>query len=489
MTLTSPVAEKLVRRRTQRDPRPHFKTDRSRQLDALVGCPDLQVPVKHLARAVWAMVAELDVSAAEARYSSLGRHGYSPRHLLALWVYGSMIGMHYASVLARALKTDAALRLLAGGYEISPQTLRRFRQHNQALFQAALEQTVRIAVTRGLLREDELAVDSMRLRAHASRKAVRTKSRSEQRVVELRDELAREGDDARRALLTQKLGQHEQALRDCEEQGRTSLVRTNTLAGLIKFPNGGSAPGHRLTVTGSGRQARLAIGVLVDAAPNDCGHLQPAVEQMLAILARAGVNKGGLRLMGDAGYWDGESLAYAEEQRSTIEVLIASKQPFSTKKGRESLFWREDFKLANDGRTVICPAGRAMRGPKSKGKGVKRWLGDGCRTCTLRERCCTPGLKCRTYTANLDFERARNEMRARLTSPEGRAAYGARMATIEPIFASLESDMGFRRASSRHEQTVLAEVLLKLLAHNIGRLMAARAHAGLSCVWISLQEF
>jgi transposase len=115
---------------------------------------------------VWAIVAELDVSAAEARYSSLGRHGYAPRHLLAVWVYASLVGMHYASVLARALKTDAALRLLAGGYEISPQTLRRFRQHSQPLFHAALEQTVRMAVTRGLLREDELAVDSMRLRAH-----------------------------------------------------------------------------------------------------------------------------------------------------------------------------------------------------------------------------------------------------------------------------------------------------------------------------------
>jgi transposase len=448
----------------------------------------LQVPAKHLARVVWAIVAELDVSAAEARYSSLGRHGYAPRHLLAVWVYASMVRMHYASVLARALKTDAALRLLAGGYEISPQTLRRFRQHSQPLFQAALEQTVRMAVTRGLLREDELAVDSMRLRAHASRKAVRTKSRSQQRVAELRDEVVRETDDARCALLEQKLAQHQQALRDCEEQGRTSLVRTNMLAGLIKFPNGGSAPGHRLTVTGSGRQARLAIGVLVDAAPNDYGHLQPAVEQLLRILERAGVPKGRLRLMGDAGYWDGESLAYAEQQRSAIEVLIAE-QPVSTKRERAGLFQQEDFKLAADGRKVHCPAGKAMHGPKAKGKGVNRWTGDGCRACSLRDRCCTPGLKYRTYTASPAFEKARSEMRARLTTPEGRAAYGARMATIEPIFASLESDMGFRRASSRHAQTVLAEVLLKLLAHNLGRLVATRTHRRLFCAWLTLEEF
>jgi len=100
-----------------------------------------------------------------------------------------------------------------------PQTLRRFRQHSQPLFQAALEQTVRMAVTRGLLREDELAVDSMRLRAHASRKAVRTKSRSQQRVAELRDEVVRETDDARCALLEQKLAQHQQACATARSRG------------------------------------------------------------------------------------------------------------------------------------------------------------------------------------------------------------------------------------------------------------------------------
>jgi hypothetical protein len=46
--------------------------------------------------------------------------------------------------------------------------------------------------------------------------------------------------------------------------------------------------------------------------------------------------------------------------------------------------------------------------------------------------------------------------------------------------------MGFRRASSRHEGTVVAEVLLKVLAHNISRLLSAR---GLSRVyWLVAPE-
>jgi transposase len=486
--LIAPPDEKLVRRRTRRDPRPHFKPDRRNQLDALVGCPELQVPADHLARKVWALVGELDVSVSEARYSSLGRHGYAPRNLLAVWVYASLQGLHYASVLARALRTDAALRFLAGGYAVSVQTLRRFRQHNQTLFEAALQRTVTLAVARGLVREDELAVDSMRLRAHASGKAVHTVERSTKRVVELEQQLAQQPDEATRKGLEAKLARHREALRDCAEQQRSSVVRTNALAGVIKFPYGGVAPGHRLTVTGCGRKERLVLGVLVDTAPNDHGHLQPAVEQALAVLEGAGVPRGRLRLMGDAGYWDEAALVYAEAQRDTIDVLIAE-QPQPVKPGCAGLFQHGDFLFGSDGRTVTCPAGRTMHGPRSHGKGVKRWDGVDCPTCPLRDRCCSPQTTHRRFTASPAFEQARTNMRARLSTPEGRAAYRARMATIEPIFSSVECDMAFRRASSRHEQTIRAEVLLKLLAHNIRRLLAAQATGSLSCIWVAVDEF
>src|SRR5260370_25130086 len=91
--------------------------------------------------------------------------------------------MHHSAKVGRACKTDAAFRLLSGGHAISSGTLRRFRRENRAFFEQAIEQTVAMAQERGLLDTDELAVDSMRLRAHASTKAVRTLSRSKERLV------------------------------------------------------------------------------------------------------------------------------------------------------------------------------------------------------------------------------------------------------------------------------------------------------------------
>ena len=43
-------------------------------------------------------------------------------------------------------------------------------------------------------------------------------------------------------------------------------------------------------------------------------------------------------------------------------------------------------------------------------------------------------------------------------APDAAARYQHRCATIEPVFASIEHDMDFRRSSSRNEDTIVAEL-------------------------------
>ena len=77
-------------------------------------------------------------------------------------------------------------------------------------------------------------------------------------------------------------------------------------------------------------------------------------------------------------------------------------------------------------------------------------------------------------------------MRQRMAQPDAIARYNRRIATVEPAFSSIEDQMGFRRATSRHPVTVEAEMLLNILAHNALRL--ARA-ARLFCVCYVESEF
>src|SRR6476661_1935032 len=129
MTQPAPEQQPPKRRRVARDARARFKPEATPALARA----EAAVPAEHLARRVQKLLAGADVSQAEAQYSSLGRRGYAPRQVLAVWVYASLIGVHHATKLARLLQTDAALQLLSGGHVISRPVLTRFRRRQGAL--------------------------------------------------------------------------------------------------------------------------------------------------------------------------------------------------------------------------------------------------------------------------------------------------------------------------------------------------------------------
>jgi transposase len=473
--LSEPPAERIIRRRTRRDPKPRFKPDVTGQLDMVLGCPAFQVPEDHLARAVRRIVARFDLSKVEAKYSSLGRRGYAPANLLAIWVYASLVGIHHATKVARALKTDAALRLLSGGYSVSRSVLNDFRQQQGTLFAELIEQTVAMAQSEGLLHLDDLAADSMRLRAHASTKAVRTLSRSKKRLEELAsvDESALSNEQ--RAKHRAQLQKHTSTVVECEKRKRPNILTTNPSAALMKFPDGAGLPGHRVSTMAAGMRARLIVGVLVTPDTNDYGMLESVVGETRRLLGRIGVaDDAKLQVAADAGYCAQADLAFAERVRDRTDILVdGTHEPTSA--GR--FFGRDRFVIHPD-RSASCPAGRRMNGPIRHSEGRMQWTGVGCTDCSLRARC-TEG-KYRSFTANPELDRLRAAMRARMSAADGKARYNRRIATVEPVFSNIESTMGYRRASSRWEATVIAEVMLKVLAHNVSRLLAAKP---LSCVY------
>lgn len=465
------TTHQVRRRRLRKDPVPRFKPDVSEQLDVVWGCPAAVVPADHMARQVKRMLCEFDVSALVACYSSQGRRGFHPRHMLGALVYASIIGLHESTKISATMRTDHALRFVGGGHVISAGRLRAFKRENAEFFEKALIRTLEIARERQLLKLDQLATDSVRLRADASENAVATRKRSEKRLAELAriDILCLDGEA--RAEHEAKVAKHLEVIRLCQEQARTSIVRTSPDAALMKFPNGASAPGHRATVVACGVKERLIIDVLVDSAATDFGKLGPAVIRARANLHKAGVPLDApMQVAGDAGYFSSADLAFADANRSLVDVLIAeAKPPQRTSEDGTPIFTVDAFKRASDG--MHCPAGTLMTGPQKDGD-RERWEGRGCQTCGLRQMC-TRGEK-RTLTIDTEFIRLRNQMRDRLAQPGGKERYNQRIATVEPVFSYLESEMGFRRVTSRKGESVRAEVLLKVLAYNIVRLITAK---------------
>lgn len=437
----------------------------------------------HPAREIQRFVAGLDLSAIEREYSSLGRRGHDPRGVLAVWLYASQIGLHHATKVARACATDAAMLFLSGGHAIAAGTLKRFRQKRGELLRSLLAETVRVAHAHGLILVEELATDSMRLRAHASTHEVGTAKRSRQRVHELEavDRMTLSGKRLR--LHDAKLAKHRAVLEQCAARDRTNVVLTNDLAALMKFPSGAALPGHRVTATAAGVTERIIVSVLVDASTNDDGKLESAVVDARSVLIRAGVPVEKMQVAADAGYFCETDLEFASKNRDWVDVLIAegaSVEDGPVAQGRKGYFDRSLFRILDDKR-AICPAGREMSKPRLMKDGRTQWSGLGCGKCELKPRCTKR--ERRSLTADLNLEKVRNEMRRRMSSPGATERYGQRIATVEPAFSNIEDSMAFRRASSRHPTTIVAEVLLKIVAHNLSRITAAQR---LACVHVPL---
>ena len=65
-------------------------------------------------------------------------------------------------------------------------------------------------------------------------------------------------------------------------------------------------------------------------------------------------------------------------------------------------------------------------------------------------------------------------MRRAIDSPQGRALYGRRFATVEPVFANIRHNKGLNRFTLRGRTKVDAQWKLYCLVHNIEKL----AHHG-----------
>lgn len=470
LTLVSPTpGERPIERRYGAG-KARYLEDISNQLDPIFGCPEVMVPQDHLARTVRCMVAQLDFTELDREASSLGRRGFDPRHLIGVLVYASLTGVHHASKMAKSTDTDGAYRLLSGGRAISAEKLCEFRREKGWFFENANEQVVKMALEAELIDPTDLAVDGVRLRAHASTKSIRSLKRSKARLDELQQVDPAELDEAAAAAHEEKVQKHQQAVERCEAEGRTNHSVTNKSAGMMKFPSGAALPGHRVTVTACGIEFRFVISVLIGSEPTDNGLLGPATKATRDVLRRAGLDSSKkLQVAADAGYRAPTDLQFAIEHRDEVDVLIHD--PPEPRRGKSKrgggYFSRDEFHFHDDG-TATCPAGREMQPSARGGKQKRTWRGVGCSTCALKAQCTE--VEARTVTLDLERDRLHGAMRERMSEPGAQERYRRRIATVEPVFSYIEDAMNFRRVSSALTETVQAEIRLKVLAYNLLRL-------------------
>lgn len=168
-----------------------FKTVNYEQaLDLTVRLGDC-LPPDHLARFVVDSVAQLDLTALYAQYGTRGGEAYAPEVLLGLLLYGYATGIFSSRKIERATYEAMPFRFIAGNLHPDHDTLATFRRTFLPELKDLFVQVLLLAQEAGVLNLGTISLDGTKVHADASkRKAV-----SYQRLLEVEAQLRTEVED------------------------------------------------------------------------------------------------------------------------------------------------------------------------------------------------------------------------------------------------------------------------------------------------------
>ncbi len=441
-----------------------FKTvDYEAALDLTVRLGDC-LPPDHLARFVVESVAVLDLSALYARYGRRGGEPYAPEVLLALLLYGYATGVFSSRKIERATYESVPFRFIAGNRHPDHDTIATFRATFLPDLKDLFVQVLELAQETGVLTLGTISLDGTKIHADASKsKAVSYKrlreiqARLRAEVEELfalaermdererpdglvvRDEIARREDYLTRLAEAKAVIEARARERDALERAaheETMAQRAPAEQATGRRPRGRAptppSPGPRATdqynftdpdsrimknPTDQGfdqdynaqvavdQQSLLIVGTSLSNHPNDTHEAEPT---LAAIPPEVGTPDAAAL---DHGYWGPATLDACA--RRDIEPYIA------TGRAPHHQSWHERF--------VPEPAPP----PEDANAQVK--------------------------------------MAYKLKTAVGKAIYGARTFTVEPVLGIITEVLGFRQFSLRGEEAAADEWLLVCLAFNLKR--------------------
>lgn len=267
----------------------------------------------HPARAIWAVLESLDLSAFYASIKAVesvpGRPATDPQVLLALWVYAIAEGIGSARRLDRLCDEHDVYRWLRGGVPVNYHMLSDFRvQHGEAV-DTLLSEILAVMMKSGVVSLKRVAQDGMRVRASAGAASFRREPKLKDLLEQAREQvkrLAAERDKpdeqvsrrekaARERSVRERQAIVEQALADLpkvraskktdEKRQEARVSTTDPEARVMKMPDGGFRPAFNVQLA-TDTETQVIVGVRVTNRGSDSGE---ASSMLATITERTGV--------------------------------------------------------------------------------------------------------------------------------------------------------------------------------------------------------
>lgn len=306
-----PIPEKSSSPAVRGQGQPRLKIANRHQIEMRLASLDELLPEDHVARVVWEMAQEYDLSelydAIDAVEGEAGRPAIDPRLLLTVWLYATLEGVGSARAVARLCQEHLAYQWLLGGVSVNYHTLADFRVDHGAVLDAILTGSVAALMSEGLVDLEHTAQDGVRIRASAGASSFRRVEtltgclrQAEERMHRLKAENHTDGEQplskgqqaARTRHARERVERVKHALEEVEKiiakkaksrdlKRKNRPVRassTDPEARVTKMPDGGFRPAYngQLNVD---MKSRIIVGVDVSNEADQC-LLEPMVDQV-----------------------------------------------------------------------------------------------------------------------------------------------------------------------------------------------------------------
>ena len=268
------------------------------------------IPLDHMARIIWDLSGNLDLTGLYGRIKAVeghaGRPAIDPQILTALWIYATVEGIASARELYKRCYDCDPFKWIRGGVDVNYHTLSDFRtKHPEWLKDQVVNNIVAIRAE-GLATLDTIGQDGMRVRASAgsaSFKRTETLERlleeAEQRWDDLQEKFEQETDlSARRQAAQERAaGERIERLKQAQEEvkqvarqrekrkkGDGTSARasvTDAEARRMKMGDGGFRPAYNVEFA-TDLNSLVIVGVDVINVGSDAGQMEPMVRRIEA---------------------------------------------------------------------------------------------------------------------------------------------------------------------------------------------------------------
>jgi transposase len=483
-----------------------------------------RVPADHSVRLMVEILDGMDWSDWERHYVLVaGQPPIHPKVMAGAILYGLTHGIRSSRRLEWACGHAVDFIWLVEGRTIDHATFCGFRTRFKKELQELFRQTVRLAMSLGLVSLNQVALDGTRVKANSSRSATASSATLTERLAVLDAQIeqllaeaeAADGRDRdlfgdavsvttlppelrdvqrRQECLRRALQAAQQADAHHPERKRATKVPVADPDSAI-MPNkeGGYAPNYNPVAAADG-----AKGILVDAdvlnAMREGETVIPTVQRIEAAFGQAPE-----QFLADATFATGDNLsalAAAEieavmpveqtllpednpaERRDPSQPVAPADWPNLPRRAQTGTLDRAAFVYDADQDCYRCPAGRVLAFVQIKIKerdtgassAYRVYQSASCAACGLAKDCLKGRTKCRTVSHD-QHEGVRRAAAQRMKNAPGRAAYARRAHLAETPNAVIKQVMGLRQFLHRGLEKVRTEWLWACTAFNIRKLM------------------